>query len=87
MPNFCALAHRHFKQMAISGPDAVPMIDFDHLTIAALLSGKDNRARRGGIHRGLSPTGKVESIMHRPAICKGIAPFPKAASEMIVVDR
>ena len=61
MPNFFTLAHRHTQQMTISGPDAVPMIDFHHLTIAALLSGEDNRARCSGIHRGLSPTSKVES--------------------------
>ena len=62
-----SLLDQDLAQMAVTGPDAVTMVDLDHAAIASIPRRQGNDSRRRGTHGGPQPRRQVNALMARPS--------------------
>src|SRR5262245_54981258 len=68
--------------MAVTGGQAVAMVDFDELAIAAVPAGLAHGAVRRGAHRLPGLAAQVEARVHRGRAEERVDPHPKAGSRI-----
>src|SRR6185312_4779803 len=56
------------REVAVPRREAVAVVDFDHIAVAAVAAGAGDAAARGGMHRLAGFTAHVEAGVHRRAM-------------------
>ena len=65
--------------MAITRMNAVAVIDFHHIAVAAAIAGEHHGARRRGMHHAAPGTGEIDAGMEGIAAGEGIDARAEAA--------